>query len=154
MNVRRPECDEQPCRPMLRNARLNQTTILSGVMGPPRSDRMKGPVPVKRPPSTVSASRKIGMNRDQPATAVLGGDIAQLNHRTDFASGIEHHVPGQVGDLTGAQAALAASKTITRLRRGCRMQVVKTRRSLTSPTESIFACLPAIVSSEVRSSFV
>ena len=32
----RPECDEQPCRPMLRNARLNQTTMLSGVIGPPR----------------------------------------------------------------------------------------------------------------------
>ena len=33
MNVRRPEWDEQPCRPMLRNARLNQTTMLSGVIG-------------------------------------------------------------------------------------------------------------------------
>ena len=32
MNVRRPECDEQPCRPMCRNARLNQTTMLSGLM--------------------------------------------------------------------------------------------------------------------------
>ena len=40
--------------------------------------------------------------------------------------------------------ALAASKTITRLRRGCRVQLAKTRRSLTSPRESIFACLPAI----------
>jgi hypothetical protein len=29
MNVRRPEWDEQPWRPMLRNTRLNQTTILS-----------------------------------------------------------------------------------------------------------------------------
>ena len=43
MNVRRPECDEQPLRPMLRNTRLNQTTILNGVIGPPRSDRMTGP---------------------------------------------------------------------------------------------------------------
>src|SRR5260370_8306947 len=37
-NVLRPECDEQPFRPMLLNARLNQTTMLSGVIGPPRSD--------------------------------------------------------------------------------------------------------------------
>jgi membrane protein DedA with SNARE-associated domain len=45
---------KQPCRLMLlliafgtRNARLNQTTILSGVIGPPRWDRMTGPMPVE-----------------------------------------------------------------------------------------------------------
>src|ERR1700730_10928026 len=36
--VRRPECEEQPFRPMFLNARLNHTTMLSGVIGPPRSD--------------------------------------------------------------------------------------------------------------------
>src|ERR1700730_10648145 len=36
--VRRPECDEQPFRPMFLNARLNHTTILSGRFRPPRSD--------------------------------------------------------------------------------------------------------------------
>ena len=45
--------------------------------------------------------------------------------------------------------ALAANKTIKRLRRACRVQLAKTRRSLTPPTESIFACLPAISSSQV-----
>jgi hypothetical protein len=39
MNVRRPECDEQPFKPTLWNARLNQTTTLSGVIWPPRSER-------------------------------------------------------------------------------------------------------------------
>src|SRR5947209_10309597 len=39
-NVRRPEWDEQPFRPMFLNARLNHTTMLSGVIGPPRSDVM------------------------------------------------------------------------------------------------------------------
>src|SRR6476620_5622793 len=37
-NVRRPECDEQPLRPMFLNARLNHTTMLSGLIRPPRSD--------------------------------------------------------------------------------------------------------------------
>ena len=41
------------------------------------------------------------------------------------------------------QPALAANKTITRWRKGCREQLAKVRRSLTSPRESIFACLPA-----------
>ena len=37
-NVRRPECEEQPFRPMFLNARLNHTTTLSGVIRLPRSD--------------------------------------------------------------------------------------------------------------------
>ena len=35
-------------RPMCRNARLNQTTILSGVIAPPRSDRITEPSPGDR----------------------------------------------------------------------------------------------------------
>src|ERR1700737_3530815 len=37
-NVRRPECDEQPLKPMFLNARLNHTTMLSGFIRPPRSE--------------------------------------------------------------------------------------------------------------------
>jgi hypothetical protein len=37
MKVRRPECDEQPCRPIVRYALANQLTILTGVIGPPSS---------------------------------------------------------------------------------------------------------------------
>jgi hypothetical protein len=43
MKVRRPEWDEHPSSPMIRNARLNQTMILSAVIGPPRSDRTTCP---------------------------------------------------------------------------------------------------------------
>ena len=43
---------------------------------------------------------------DRPAAAVLGCVIAQLDHRTDVGGRIDHHVPGQVGDLTGPQASL------------------------------------------------
>jgi len=32
MNVRRRECDEQPFRPILRNALLNQITMLIGII--------------------------------------------------------------------------------------------------------------------------
>jgi hypothetical protein len=92
---------------------------------------------------------KIGVHWDQSAAAVLGGGIAQLDHRTDGAGRTDHHVPGQVGDLTGRNPALAASNTITQLRSECRVQLAKTRRSLTSPRERTFACLPAIVSREV-----
>ena len=53
---------------------------------------------------------KLGMHRDQPAAAVLGGDVAQLDHRTDVAGRIEDHVPGQVGDLTGPQASLGGQQ--------------------------------------------
>ena len=36
--------------------------------------------------------------------------FAELDHGTNVASWIEHHVPGQVGDLTGAQASLGGQQ--------------------------------------------
>ena len=95
---------------MLRNARLNQTTMLRGVIGPPRSDRMTGPMPVAGTAIGGDGLAKVGVCRDQPAAAVLGGDVAQLDHRTDAAGRIEDHVPGQVGDLTGPQASLGGQQ--------------------------------------------
>jgi hypothetical protein len=53
---------------------------------------------------------KIGVHWDQPATAVLGRNIAQLDHWTNVAGWIEHHVRGRVGDLTGAQASLGGQQ--------------------------------------------
>ena len=41
--------------------------------------------------------------------------------------------------------ALADSSTITRLRSGLRVQLAKTRRSLTSAAERVFACRPGMV---------
>ena len=53
---------------------------------------------------------KVGVNGDQSAAAVLGRGITQLDHRTDFACWIEHHVPGQLRDLTGPQARLGGEQ--------------------------------------------
>jgi hypothetical protein len=44
---------------------------------------------------------KIGVDWDQPAAAVLGCNIAQLDHRSDVTGWTDHHDPRQVGDLTG-----------------------------------------------------
>ena len=49
---------------------------------------------------------KIGVHRDQPAAAVLGRSIAQLDH----AGWINHHVPGQLGDLNRAEARLGGQQ--------------------------------------------
>jgi len=46
------------------------------------------------------------MGRDEPAAFLLGRAVAQLDHMADFAGRAHHHVPGQVGDLAGAQASL------------------------------------------------
>jgi len=54
----------------------------------------------------VEGLAKVGVHRDQSAAAVLGRVIAQLDHRTNVACRIDHHVPGQIGDLTGTQARL------------------------------------------------
>src|ERR1700687_5405424 len=58
MNVRRPEWDEQPARPVVRNARENQQTMLTGVIGPPRSDLITGPTPSVLARQAISAARK------------------------------------------------------------------------------------------------
>ena len=60
MNVRRPEWDEQPSRPTARYAIANQLTMLTGVIGPPRSDRMTGPVPVVILRQAAKAARRLG----------------------------------------------------------------------------------------------
>ena len=75
MNVRRPECDEQPCRPTFRNARLNQTTMLNGVaIG--RTDE-------PRAYTTEVASRQSDrhplLNGFPPAGARTAGPVTQDN---------------------------------------------------------------------------
>ena len=44
------------------------------------------------------------MDRDQPTALLLGRAIAQLDHVADLAGRVEHHVPGQLGDLASPQA--------------------------------------------------
>jgi hypothetical protein len=55
---------------------------------------------------------KIGVHRDQPAAAVLGRDIPELNHQPKVAGWIKDHVPGQPGDLSGPQASLGSQQHI------------------------------------------
>ena len=95
---------------MLRNARLNQTTMLSGVMAPTALGSNDRSVASRATTIGSEGLAKIGVYRDQSAAAVLGRNVAQLDHRTNVAGWIEHHVPGQVGDLTGAQASLGGQQ--------------------------------------------
>ena len=46
------------------------------------------------------------MDRYGPAAALLGRMIAELDQLADLAAAINHHVPGQVSDLTGPQSGL------------------------------------------------
>ena len=70
--------------------------------------------------------------------------VAKLNHRTDVASRIEDHVPGQVGDLTGPQASLGGQQddhTVTERVPGAARE---NQEVVDVAMESIFACLPGI----------
>jgi hypothetical protein len=53
---------------------------------------------------------KVGVHRNQSSAAVLGRGIAQLDHRTDISGRAKHHIPGQLGNLTGTQARLGGKK--------------------------------------------
>ena len=48
---------------------------------------------------------QIWVNRNDPTAAVLCGPVLQLKRPADFATGLDQHRPGQVGDFTGAQAS-------------------------------------------------
>jgi hypothetical protein len=48
---------------------------------------------------------QFGVDGNEPAAALLGCPIAKLDHGGHSAASIEHHVPGQIGDLAGAQPA-------------------------------------------------
>src|SRR6516164_6779442 len=102
MNVRRPECEEQPVRPMARYALANQATIAMGRIGPPRSDTMTGPfVSPVCSRNRISASRSarwIGMARPLP---FLGHAFLQLGRGRDLAGWVTHHLPNQVSDFGG-----------------------------------------------------
>jgi hypothetical protein len=101
MNVRRPECDEQPLRPMLRNARRHGAAALGS------DDRSAAG---RETAIGGEGLPKIGVHGDQSAAAVLGCDVPELDHGSDVAGWIEHHVPGQVGDFTGAQTSLGGQQ--------------------------------------------
>ena len=49
---------------------------------------------------------QVRVQGDAAAAAVLGGAIQQLQHGADGAARRQHHVPGRLGDLAGAQAGL------------------------------------------------
>jgi hypothetical protein len=52
----------------------------------------------------VAARRaQIAAERDRAAAALSGGAVVQLDAIGDPSVGVEHHGPGQLGDLTGAQ---------------------------------------------------
>jgi hypothetical protein len=60
MKVRRPECDEQPSRPIARNVRANHSTMLAARMRPPRSEVTMGPEGTIIARQTLSACRSSG----------------------------------------------------------------------------------------------
>jgi hypothetical protein len=106
MKVRRPEWDEHPSSPTYSYARSNQTTMLSAVIGPPRSDRTTCPDAVEAWPPNRKGIRKIRVHRNQATTALLGRVITQLYTGPDLTVCIEHHVPRQARDFAGAQTGL------------------------------------------------
>jgi hypothetical protein len=57
---------------------------------------------IARPAATRPPCGRAG----RPAAVLLGRAVAQLDHRADFPGRPDHHVPGQVRDLAGAQASL------------------------------------------------
>src|ERR1039457_4231089 len=113
MNVRRPEWDEQPFRPTARYAIANQLTMVTGVIGPPRSDRTTEPKPSVMPRQAASASARAawtGINRPLffLAAQVRSSMTAPMSH-VSFAIS------------PARRPALTDSNTMIRFRAGLRV---------------------------------
>jgi hypothetical protein len=75
--------------------------MLTGVIGPPRSDWMTG-----RQLAPGRAGGPQGrMHRNQPTAVLLGRAVAQFDRLTDFAGRAQDHLPGQLCDLASTQAS-------------------------------------------------
>src|ERR1700730_8772744 len=144
-NVRRPECDEQPFRPMFLNARLNHTTMLSGLIRPPRSDEItyldEGNA-CRKSARAAARSGWIGIDRPLHFLAALSASsIKPLIWPVALTSMSQV----RFAISPARNPALADSSTMTTLRSGWRVQLANTKRSLTSGAESIFARFPGII---------
>src|ERR1700738_4528475 len=144
-NVRRPECDEQPFRPMFLNARLNHTTMLTGRIRPPRSEAITycdGGATWRHAAKAAASSGWSGI--DRPLHFLAAASASSIKPLIwPLASRTISQV--RLAISPARKPALAESRTITVLRRRRRVQLANTRRSLTSGTESIFASFPGIV---------
>jgi hypothetical protein len=94
MKVRWPECDEQPSKPSALYARLNQTTMLSGVMGPPRSERMTGPLTATNLSRVDQRLAKVGMKGHRATAALFRDPMLQLKGGAYLAAWVEDYFPG------------------------------------------------------------
>src|ERR1700738_91032 len=146
-NVRRPECDEQPFRPMFLNARLNHTTMLTGRIRPPRSEAITycdGGATWRHAAKAAARSGWSGIDRPLHFLAALSASsIRPLIW--PLASSTMSQV--RLAISPARNPALAESRTRTLLRSGCRVQLAYTTRSPTFTVDSIFARFPGILGS-------
>src|ERR1700730_6869394 len=144
-NVRRPECDEQPFRPMFLNARLNHTTMLSGCIRPPRSDAITywhGGATWRH--AARAAARSGWRGIDRPLHFLAAASASSMRPLIWLlASRTMSHV--RLAISPARNPALAESRTITVLRSRRRVQLANVSRSPTSVVERIFALFPGMM---------
>jgi hypothetical protein len=138
-NVRRPECDEQPLRPMLVKALLNHTTTLNDRIGPPRVDAItcsaRGATS-RQSASATASSGCSGIERPLHFFAQRSGSSIRPLIRP-AASVTMVHVKFAISPAR--RPALADNSTSTRFLSGFRVQQANTSKSCRLSGERIFA---------------
>src|SRR4051812_30201972 len=144
MNVRRPECDEQPSKPSSRNITTNQFTMLFAVIGPPRSEQTIGPKRIVSSLSSIRARRRsqwIGIRRPERFLAIASQTLSDHPMLPLPSSTIDHSSPAI---SQARRPALTASSMMTRLRRGYLDRLAYPSMRLSMPGVITLACRPAI----------
>ena len=122
-------------------ARLNQTTMLSALILPPRSERTTGPPLASEDRSSIRAACKAafkGIMRPLPFLAAWSRS-SMWDATSPFGSIIISQVKFAIS--AARKPAFTESKTMALLRSGARVVWAKNRRSSICRSERIFACL-------------
>lgn len=118
MNVRRPECDEQPANPANLKVEANQLTTAAGDIAPRRSLWTTGPAGFLPRASLLSARRRsgcIGIRRPEPYLDIAPGSSIRCPTLPGGSRTIAQSSRAISPDLN---PALALSRTMTQSRRG------------------------------------
>ena len=106
MKVRRPECDEQPCKAELGVESLEPVHDAAGTqsLATFRLDDVAFTAGLAA--ELRKSLAQAGMQRDHPPRTLLGDVVSQRDLAANVAASVEDHRPGKARDLGGPHARL------------------------------------------------
>jgi hypothetical protein len=119
--------------------------MLLGFIAPPRRDRTIGPSAIyRRSPQADQRRAQISMQGDTPPAPLLGDAIGHHQHIANAPTRIQHHRPGELGNLGGPQPSPHREQDHDAIARGRWRVPAHVRQHALQDSEISFACRPGM----------